>query len=239
MNLGKVMIEAVWCSRKSTRGRLGLSLSCATGSPGDLGNSFTWAQVSGKWKGCSHQLWELFSCDSLSSMNLTPKWSVINLCSSCQLRIFSGRNVIRWINRGHLSSGAFLPQVLLPWKGGGADGTLHRCPWSSDENPDIHCQFSGARHGTRSPGIKSLALDLSTDSLLGNAIPPLVQVNWLSGFLPIVCGARISLSLLWAVCFCCACAGAGLLKDNQRARSLVSLISDYSSFHSFMVFLLN
>lgn len=122
-----------------------------------------------------------------------------------------------------------------PTKGGGADDTLHRCPWSSDENPDIHCQFSGARHGTRSPGIKSL----STDSLLGNAIPPLVQVNWLSCFLPIVCGARISLSLLWAVCFCCACAGAGLLKDNQRAGSLVSLFSDYSSFHSFTVFLLN
>lgn len=114
MNLGKVMIEAVRCSRKSTQGMLGLSLSCATSSPGDLGNSFPWAQVSGKWKGCSDQLWELFSCDSLSSMNLTPKWSVINLSSSCQLRIFSGRNVIRWINRGHLSSGAFLPQVLLP-----------------------------------------------------------------------------------------------------------------------------
>lgn len=107
MNLGKVMIEAVWCSRKSTQGMLGLSLSCATSSPGDLGNSFPWAKVSGKWKGWSDQLWELFSCDSLSSMNLTPKWSVINLSSSCQLRIFSGRNVIRWINRGHLSSGHF------------------------------------------------------------------------------------------------------------------------------------
>lgn len=53
-----------------------------------------------------------FSSEFLSLMNLNSKCSIIILSFSCQLRIFFlGRNV-NGINRGHLTSKAFLPQVL-------------------------------------------------------------------------------------------------------------------------------
>lgn len=38
----------------------------------DLGNLFSTALISGKWKGHSDELWNLSNCDSLNSRNQIP-----------------------------------------------------------------------------------------------------------------------------------------------------------------------
>lgn len=107
------------------------------------------------------------SCDSLSSMNQSPKWLVTTLSFSCQFGIFWGKMLSDGINIGYLS--------LRFMKDGGGNDNLHRCLWFSNGNlePKHTRSVLRAGCGTRSPLISSLALEPSINSFLVNTTLPL------------------------------------------------------------------
>lgn len=74
---------------------LELSPGCATGSPGDLAIHLHGHRSLKNARVAQINFGNLLAV-TLSSMILTPKQLVIILSSSCQVRIFFGRNVIRW-----------------------------------------------------------------------------------------------------------------------------------------------